>query len=394
MRWLALLLLCGCTDDAVSKAERFPAPDGNWYPGDFHVHATGASNDTGGDSFPEDIAAVARARGLYFVVLTDHSNSTGSDVTTTEEDPALFNQGPEFPYWEKAAELSVPDEFVMIDGNEVSPIAAGETPSEPRGHIGCTPEDLDAFDRSGAFVDRPRGDVSGGEALAQALDRGCFAVLNHPYSLPHISYDWTSFDYNAVEVFNGTLGLDGLDLAAHAAWRCDLVLGRDVVPVGGSDCHRHHIEPPGQPTHPALGYPTTAVRASDGSWPAIMAGLKSGDVAIYEGESRLYLDGYDETPSVASGDDIRILRLHGFVDPLPGPTARLTLTRATACDDTRPGSTEPPSLTEDVLLEQDIDGGAAYDLEVTIAGEPGVYSAILRAAGQHYSALSRAIVIR
>src|SRR5690606_15787840 len=67
---------------------------GQWWAGDFHVHATGASNDTGGDSLPEDIAMVAQQRGLDFVVLTDHSNSTGSDPSTTDEDPLLFNMGP------------------------------------------------------------------------------------------------------------------------------------------------------------------------------------------------------------------------------------------------------------------------------------------------------------
>ena len=36
-------------------------------------------------------------------------------------------------------------------------------------------------ENGGAFIDRPRGEVTGGQALAQALDRGCFAVVNHPW---------------------------------------------------------------------------------------------------------------------------------------------------------------------------------------------------------------------
>lgn len=155
-------------------------PPGAWYRGDVHVHATGASNDTGGDSFPKDIAAMAQKRGLHFVVLTDHSNSTGSDPSTRDEDPKLFNKGPEFPYWEKAAALSVPGKFLLISGNEISPVSKDE--KAPRGHIGCLPQDLKTFDRSGAFVDRPKGDVTGGSALEQAKKRGCFSVLNHPYA--------------------------------------------------------------------------------------------------------------------------------------------------------------------------------------------------------------------
>ena len=101
-------LLFSCGDAAVQRDEQgyeVPAP-GEWLEGDFHVHSTGASNDTGGESWPEVIAAKAKEQGLFFVVLTDHSNSTGSDVSTTDEDPALFNMGPEFMYWERAAELS------------------------------------------------------------------------------------------------------------------------------------------------------------------------------------------------------------------------------------------------------------------------------------------------
>jgi hypothetical protein len=68
------------------------------------------------------------------------------------------------------------------------------------------------------------------------------------------------------------------------------------------------------------------------------------------------------------------------------------VTRATACNDPRPGS-DPPTLVDDVLLEKEINAGALINEEIAIDGEPGVYNAILRAAGGHYSAISRAIVI-
>jgi len=112
---LALLLSLGCQPASPSNplVDRDPAgferpPAGEWLLGDLHVHATGASNDTGGDSHPAAIAQRAKEMGLDFVVLTDHSNSTGSDPSTTDEDPILFNQGPEFVFWDEAAALSVP----------------------------------------------------------------------------------------------------------------------------------------------------------------------------------------------------------------------------------------------------------------------------------------------
>ncbi|MCA9689340.1 MAG: hypothetical protein R3A51_16225 [Nannocystaceae bacterium] len=374
-------------------------PPGLWLAGDLHVHATGASNDTGGDSLPADIAARARAIGLAFVVLTDHSNSTGSDPTTTDEDPALFNRGPEFPLWDEAAALSVAGEFILVSGNELSPVAEGDLPQTPTGHIGCVPGDLDDFDVDSPFIDRPRGQVTGGDALAQARARGCFTIVNHPYAFATwINYDWTSREYDAMEVWNGSGdGLDDFDMQGHAAWRCDLLQGRAVTPIAASDNHRVHIEPPGEPLDPPLGWPVTEVFAERLEWPAIMAGLSAGRVALGEGDSRLYLDGYDGARLRHEGAETRVLRLRGRLDAR-ATSAVLELRRATACDDPRP---EPDrvTITDVALHEQTVAGGESFDVAVDIAGEPGVYTATLLTGapqlfgGARYSALSRAIVL-
>src|SRR5690625_3732232 len=128
----ALALWTACQEDAP-KEHTPPVPEawaddpqGEWLPGDLHVHSTDASNDTGGDSTPEAIAQEAQELGLFFVVMTDHSNSTGSDTTTTDEDPELFNQGPEFVHWDKAKELSIAHEFILVSGNEISPVDVDE----------------------------------------------------------------------------------------------------------------------------------------------------------------------------------------------------------------------------------------------------------------------------
>ena len=39
---------------------------GRWWVGDLHVHASGASNDTGGESTPEALKARALEQGLDF----------------------------------------------------------------------------------------------------------------------------------------------------------------------------------------------------------------------------------------------------------------------------------------------------------------------------------------
>ena len=48
-------------------------------------------------------------------------------------------------------------------------------------------------------------------------------VQNHPYgSLPWIASDWTGFDYDAMEVWNGGsgLGFDRFAEKSREAWRC------------------------------------------------------------------------------------------------------------------------------------------------------------------------------
>ncbi len=367
-------------------------PPGQWYKGDFHVHATGASNDTGNiPSYPADIKQAAKQIGLDFVVLTDHSNSTGSDPSTTAEDPALFNQGPEFPYWKECAALTDPD-FLMIDGNELSPRHPDN--SVPTGHIGCLPMNLETFDTTVVFIDRPMGTVTGGNTVQQAKDAGCYTIVNHPYAFtPHIAYDWTSYDYDAMEIWNGTIGYDFQDQDGRDAWLCDLLNGKKTTAVGGSDCHRAYINPPGNGLDPALGYPTTAVFAERLEWPAIIEGLKSGKTAIFGGESRLLLDGYDGGLCRSESQETRYLRLRGSADANIG-TATLSLSKATSCSDNRPDYTDGPEIEQEIIYQETIYPNDAFDIRVAIAGDKGVYSATLIGdATTYYNALSRAITI-
>ena len=388
---LTILLLAGCAGSDRDPADFEADPPGAWYAGDVHVHATGASNDTGGDSLPEAIVEKARERGLDFVVLTDHSDATGSVFDPEQPDPLPLNQGPEFPYWDRARELS-DDRFLLIDGNELSPIAAGDVPTMPAGHIGCLPADLDGFELDGAFVDRPRGSVTGGESLTQAIDRGCYTVLNHPYAdFVWITYDWTNLSYDAIEIWNGGNGFDEQH-RSYDAWRCDLLAGRNPTPIGASDNHRVNLEPPGDLLMPALGYPKTWVFAERLLWPAIIDGLRSGRVSIGEGASRLFLDAYDLEKN-RTDSDIRILRLRGELDP-QATVARLMLLRASSCSDPRP-TLDAPTVEDEILFERAVRGGSSFDEAIEIDALPGVYSAMLIHEGSaHYHAFSRGVVLK
>jgi hypothetical protein len=339
-----LLIVSSCKKDKEQNCNNTweADPPGQWYAGDMHVHATGASNDTGSDSYPDAIKQKAIERGLSFIVLTDHSNSTGSDVDTTYEDPLLFNRGPEFPYWDSSAYYT-DHNFLMIDGNEISPVNPDNY--VPTGHIGCIPMNLNTFNKNYVFTDRPKGTVTGADAMSQATAAGCFKILNHPYAITAwIAYDWTSFDYHAMEIWNGTIGFDQWDIYAYYAWICDLLAGRQVTPIGASDCHRVNQAAPGAGLDPALGYPSTAVFAKNLSWPDIMDGLKKGEVTIFEGESRLYINDYTESKCHANGKNIYYIRIRGKADAAL-QNAVLRLYHYTSCNDPRPGLTGYPELT-------------------------------------------------
>ncbi len=391
---LLLLILSACKKDKVPQcADTWETdPAGSWYSGDLHVHATGASNDTGGDSYPSDIKKQSQNLGLDFVVLTDHSNSTGSDPDTTYEDPSLFNQGPEFTHWDSTQILTDPLNFLMVTGNEISPRSPDNNTAT--GHIGCIPIDINTFDKDYVFTDRPMGTVNGANTLQQATAAGCFKVVNHPYSINRwISFDWSSFDYNAIEVWNGTIGYDNFDSYGYDAWICDLLAGRKVTPVGGSDAHRVYTPEPGQGLDPALGYPTTLVFAESLEWDNIMNGLLEGNVAIVEGESRLFIDDYTEGKCRANQVDVGFIRLRGAVDmDLENPT--LTLYHFTDCNDPRPATDAYPVPTENVLYDVELSPGESFDFGIEVSGAKGVYTAILSGDNYHYWALSKAIVIK
>jgi len=364
-------------------------PIGQWYIGDFNVHATGASNNTDGNSFPIDIKRKALERSLDFLVLTDYSYSTGSDVNSLEEDTALYNQGPEFPYWKTAAMLSDVD-FLMIDGNEISP--ESEDGVSPKGHIACIPTSLSSFDTTYVFVDRPKGEVSGANALQQATAAGCFKILNHPYNSDiALAFDWTSYNYDAIEVWNGKNGFDEYDKLSYDTWICDLLLGKQLTPIGGSDCHSVSTEAPGTDGFSALAYPSTAVFASSLTWDNIITGLSEGEVAIFEGNSRLYIDDYTAGKCRANGKDVFYIRLRGVADEnMVNPV--LSLNFYTNCADVRPSENAFPELGNLVLYEQELAPGESFDIAVEVEGKTGVFAATLIGESNHYIALSKAII--
>jgi len=298
--------------------------------------------------------------------------------------------GPEFTYWEKAKALTEPGKFLMICGNEISPVAKDDA-NTATGHIGCIPKQLENFDTLTPFIDRPKGTITGGNVLQQAIDRGCFTIVNHPYSLAKwIEYDWTNMNYDAIEIWNGTIGYDLMDQYARNAWICDLLDGKNTVAIGASDCHRVNTTAPGEGLDPSLGYPATAVFAQSLDWNNIIENLQLGNTYIFEGNSQLLINTYDKEGK-NNNTKFDIIRLRGKVDErLENPLLKLMHT--TQCDDPRPEN-DPAKLTETILIEKQISPGESFDIRIDTASVAGVYSATLFGEGVHFGALSRAVVV-
>lgn len=284
-RWRMLAVLCLGSSSCSGSAGPLPSPATSalrWSAGDLHVHSSGASNDTDDSSFPQDIAEIARARGLDWVALTDHSNSTGSMHCADVED--CPNQGPELPHTEEALALS-DQSFLMVQGSEISPIADLNRLGGPVGHVGCLPPP-EGFDFSGAFIDRPPGAVDGAATVAECRRARGWAIINHPFvASSWIAYDWSSLAFDGLEVWNGGGRWDLWDQAALNAWECLIALGHSVVPVAGSDNHRAKTPAPGDLLNPPLGQPRTSVALDSDealSWTAIASGLKQGQVRLHE----------------------------------------------------------------------------------------------------------------
>ena len=195
------------------------APGRRWLAGDLHAHTVHSD----GSLTVDELAGLARGRGLDFLAVTDHNT-----VSHHAELPAA------------AARTGV----LLVPGQEVT---------TDTGHANCLGD--------GGWVDF-RGTAD--DWLAAAEARGALLCLNHPL-LPG-DVGWRRPLRRAaplVEVWHWTW--DGDDPAPLEWW-----LARGGVPVGGSDFHR-----PGEGIAP--GGPTTWVEAEDGD---VLGALAAGRVAL------------------------------------------------------------------------------------------------------------------
>ena len=226
-----------------------------WWRGDLHMH-TGHSDGSclshKGAKVPcptYKTLEAATERGLDFVAVTDHN--------TTSHFDALRELAPYF------------DDLLVLAGREITTFYGHANLFGPT-----------------AFVDFQLGSPHAPkltDILKQAEAAGGLVSINHP-GLPSgelcMGCGWTAPDTDfariaAIEVVNGG-NVEGA-LSGMAFWEKRLNEGLQITAIGGSDNHDATLDPA---KAPAIGVPTTVVRAPELSQPAILAAIRQGHVFL------------------------------------------------------------------------------------------------------------------
>jgi hypothetical protein len=366
---LSLSLALGC--GSATKIDRLPTRAGQWWATDLHAHTSVGSNDTDGSTV-EDLGVVAQERGLALLVITDHSNAAGSMDCETGDVEDCPNQGPEFPA-RIAADAASREGFSIAVGVEISPVDSLERTMNPTGHIGCLPGVGDPFrNLDSPITDRPAGSVPGGAGVDWCLEAGGLSVVNHPFSIAGwIAYDWSSQDYDALEVFNGGGRFDANDAQGVDAWLCDLAQGKSTIALGGSDTHRASTQtPPPELLDQALGFPTTWVWSESSDREALLGALGAGRVIVGDPRTQLDLTAHGGGQAVGPG---QILEAEAATLTVTVQTAAsglvlqlISIVEDDCTDDPRWTTGEAPSYSPTFLLEQDLIAGQEQVLEIEL----------------------------
>jgi hypothetical protein len=225
------------TDYASTSLDPFPSifpSKDTWLRGDFHAHTIYSD----GRYTPEQQISNALQRQLDFMFFTDHNTDSSNNIMGAFAPPSLLVC--------RGIEVTTRHGHWQALGVEREQII------EWRYHPGDTP----------GFP----------EAVHQVRRAGGLVSVNHPFQNCS-RCDW-GFDYehnDAIEVWNGKW--DPTDERAVRKWHEELVTGKRVTGIGGSDAH-------GPPD--VLALPTTVVRSHGLNQAAIIDGMRQGHVYLVQ----------------------------------------------------------------------------------------------------------------
>lgn len=265
--WTILLGAYKVPEEGVQVTYHFQVKEKTkeWYKGDLHLH-TQASD---GQLTAETIVALAKQMDLDFIALTDHNN-----------------------YHPEAGYLSDSD-LTVIPGVEWT---------QYRGHGNFL-----NLSRAlkGSFVTNSDEEVS--EMLALAHEKEALFVVNHPFC-PHVPWTWSlDVEMDAIEVINGATD-PRANLKAIKWWHEQLLQGRRIPAIGGSDFHRF------DQVH-SLGSPTTHLLAKSKSQRDLLAAVMHGAAYITMDINGPSLDiisqsGYSLGDTVVGDEPVTLLLNH------------------------------------------------------------------------------------
>lgn len=199
-----------------------------WLKGDLHLHSTHSD----GSYTIEDNANMAEEKGLDFIALTDH-NTISQNYAHESDGKVLFIPGMELTTYKGHCNLyGVKDPLKDFRATNMEEIR---------------------------------------NLLQEARTNGCKISINHPFDqyCPW-EYGW-GVDYDWVEVWNGPW-TEGNERTLQW-WQEQLVQGRKLTVVGGSDCHRPH-------PYVKQGMPTTWVYSNNKSVNSILDAINKGHVYL------------------------------------------------------------------------------------------------------------------
>lgn len=368
---------CGLLDDGawgpeVSQAWDVTVRQNHWYSGDMHVHTKHSERDDdsgsvydyytrmvnltandAGDDFAERRTRSLRGR-LHWLIFSDHTNNEldecgrhFSNWCLDADEPTMATGRDVAKWWTEEV-----GDTLLVVGSEISNQFDGHfgfLPKNPYpGHPQYAPNylddatdyDYDAGFGPGIFRERWVDETATNQQEIDLIHAmGGLAIVNHE-SAPvfWIEYDWTSLDFDGLEVWNGGNRHDQFDddafhgdmdvnditednllamelpedplahsyigMLKHGRW--------PMVLVGGSDVHDFQevvcYEGPCDPTNAELALPTTTVWAESFVWTngidGVGDGLQNGRVVVHDLANFIDLRLTHNATEVIVGDTI------------------------------------------------------------------------------------------
>lgn len=225
--------------------------------GDLHMHTT---NSDGKYTYGQ-LTEKARRKGLDFIFITDHNNST-------EDLPIPRVNG-----------------LTVVEGLELT---------NYDGHINLL------------GVKKPYGGSYAvgsldrlNEILKQAKANGAVRILNHPFcSMCPINWNLDDVDYDGIEIWNGPVNIK--EMKAVDWWQKKLESGFHIPVVGGSDYHRDYY------ITDLLASPTTKVWCDSNDKQTILEAIKNGHCVITRNPKSTMLD--IRCGEAAVGDTVKLAK--------------------------------------------------------------------------------------